>query len=412
MRVDAMVLGAGMVGVSAALHLQARGRTVVLVDRLGDAGRETSFGNAGLIERASIFPYVFPREPITILRTILAQAPEARIDWTALPTVLPWIARYWWQSTPERAAATARAALPLIERCVIEHDALAGAAGAEHLFVREGWIKAFRTQESLAHGIADAQRILPHGLTFDALDQAALREREPHLTGFAGAVHYRDPVSCRDPGGLAQAYAALFMERGGQFVSGDARTLSASGDEWSVQIGNGALIARDVVVALGPWSDLVFAPLGYAIPLGVKRGYHMHYAPQGNAVLGHPVLDADGGYLLAPMNAGIRLTTGAEFARRDAPPSPIQLERVEPVARTTFPLAERRDAKPWMGARPCLPDLLPVIGPAPHHKGLWFDFGHQHHGFTLGPVTGRLMAELVTGETPFTDPTPYRADRF
>jgi D-amino-acid dehydrogenase len=112
------------------------------------------------------------------------------------------------------------------------------------------------------------------------------------------------------------------------------------------------------------------------------------------------------------MNRGIRLTTGAEFALRDASPTPVQLARVLPVARKTFPLGDPVEAKPWMGARPCLPDMLPVIGKAARHNGLWFDFGHQHHGFTLGPVTGRLLADMVTGVTPFTDPKPFAAERF
>jgi D-amino-acid dehydrogenase len=163
---------------------------------------------------------------------------------------------------------------------------------------------------------------------------------------------------------------------------------------------------------LGPWSDLVFRPLGYSIPLGVKRGYHLHLAPGGNAILNHPVLDSDNGYLLAPMNRGIRLTTGVEFARRDAPPTPIQVQRALPHARAMFPLGDAIDAEPWKGARPCLPDMVPVIGKAPRHAGLWFDFGHQHHGLTLGPVTGRLLAEMMTGETPFADPKPYAVERF
>ena len=115
---------------------------------------------------------------------------------------------------------------------------------------------------------------------------------------------------------------------------------------------------------------------------------------------------------LAPMNRGIRLTTGVEFARRDAPPTPVQLQRALPRARALFPLTEAVDAKPWMGARPCLPDMLPVIGRAPRHAGLWFDFGHQHHGLTLGPATGRLLAEMMTGETPFADPQPFAVERF
>jgi D-amino-acid dehydrogenase len=112
------------------------------------------------------------------------------------------------------------------------------------------------------------------------------------------------------------------------------------------------------------------------------------------------------------MAAGIRLTTGAEFARRDAPPTPVQLERSLPAAREIFPLGKAIDREPWLGRRPCLPDMLPIVGRAPRHQRLWLDFGHHHLGFTLGPVTGRLLAEMMTGETPFTDPAPYRADRF
>jgi glycine/D-amino acid oxidase-like deaminating enzyme len=96
-----------------------------------------------------------------------------------------------------------------------------------------------------------------------------------------------------------------------------------------------------VVVALGPWSDDVFRPLGYQIPLAVKRGHHMHYGVKGNATLGHSVRDADGGFTLAPMRKGVRLTTGVEFADRDAPPSPVQLARDEPLARELFPLTGR-----------------------------------------------------------------------
>ncbi len=96
------------------------------------------------------------------------------------------------------------------------------------------------------------------------------------------------------------------------------------------------------------------------------------------------MLDVDTGYMLAPMSQGVRLTTGAEFARRDAPPTPAQLDRCEPIAKKLFPLGGRIDVKPWMGRRPCLPDMLPIIGRAPRQANLWFDFGHQHHGFTLG----------------------------
>ena len=410
---DVVVLGAGMVGVSAALHLQGRGRDVALVDRHGAAGLETSFGNAGLIERASIFPYLFPRDPWKVAKYALNLLPEAHYHLSALPSVAPWLLRYWRESAPERVAKNVAALRPLIERCLVEHEALIAMAGAGDMLRKTGWIKLYRSEATLTAGLAEAERLRAFGLAIEALDRSALAQREPSLSGVLGAAHYLDTASVSDPSRLAQAYADLLVSRGGRFLTGDVRGLQEANDgRWSVPTHDGAVVARDIVVCLGPWSDAIFGPLGYDIPLAVKRGYHMHYDAQHGAALNHPVLDADNGYVLAPMTRGVRLTSGAEFARRDAPPTPVQLDRSEPIARALFPLGVRLDATPWMGARPCLPDMLPVIGKAPRHAGVWFDFGHQHHGFTLGPVTGRLLAEMMTGETPFTDPAPYRADRF
>ncbi len=413
LKADVLVLGAGMVGVSAALHLQQRGRDVILVDRHELAGEETSYGNAGLIECASVFPYMFPRDFRQILKYALNSAPQVRYRFSDLPDFLPWLVRYYLASSKERTLHSALAELPLIRRSLIEHEALIAEAGVPELLRRNGWIKLFRSEATLANAVAELERARQYGVAGEVLDTKAIAAREPDLTGeFTGAVYLPAPGFVPDPGGLAKAYAALFKRKGGRFCVGDARALQQDARGWRLAGPDGATVAREAVVALGPWSDQVFRPLGYAIPLGVKRGYHLHLAPSGNAVLHHPVLDSDFGYLLAPMNRGIRLTTGVEFARRDAPPTPIQLQRSLPRARNLFPLGEAVGAKPWIGARPCLPDMLPVIGRAPRHAGLWFDFGHQHHGLTLGPATGRLLAEMMTGETPFADPGPFTVERF
>jgi D-amino-acid dehydrogenase len=414
LKADIVVLGAGMVGVGAALHLQKRGRNVMLVDKHGAAGEETSYGNAGMIECASVFPYMFPRDPRQILRYAMNRAPEVRYSLTDLPAFLPWLMRYYLASAPDRALRGAMAVLPLIRQSLVEHEALIAEAGAGDLLKRTGWIKMFRSAATLDRALRELERAKAYGVEGKVLDRGAIAEREPNLSGdFAGAIHFPAPGFVPDPGGLAKAYAARFRRKGGRFLSGDARTLQQMSDgRWRVATEEGPVTAREVVVALGPWSDLVFAQLGYAIPFAVKRGYHLHLAARGNAVLNHPVLDTDQGFLLAPMNRGIRLTTGVEFARRDAPPSPVQVERALPKAHALFPLGEAVDAKPWKGARPCLPDMLPIIGKAPRHPGLWFDFGHQHHGLTLGPVSGRLLAEMMTGETPFADPAPFSVERF
>jgi D-amino-acid dehydrogenase len=316
LKADVLVLGAGMVGVSAALHLQQRGRDAILVDRHELAGEETSFGNAGLIECASVFPYMFPRDFAQLLRHALNRSPQVRYRFSDLPFSLPWLLRYFLASSLDRALHSAMAELPLIRRSLIEHEALIAEAGVPELLRKTGWIKLFRSEASLANAVREVDRARPYGVAGEVLDGNAIAAREPNLTGeFSGAIYWPTPGFVPDPGALAKAYAALFRRKGGRFVVGDARTLEQEAGGWRVQGAEGGVAAREVVVALGPWSDLVFRPLGYSIPLGIKRGYHLHLAPLGNAVLNHPVLDSDLGFLLAPMNRGIRLTTGVEFAR-------------------------------------------------------------------------------------------------
>lgn len=412
MRVDTIVLGGGIVGVCVALHLQKRGRSVALVDRRGP-GEETSFGNAGLIQREGVYPYGFPHDFGALVRYALNNTVDAHYHLAAMPKLVSFLTKYWLYSRPAQHAAIARQYAPLINLCVPEHLALAREADAMHLIRERGWLKLFRTQAEMDARVREAEGWKREfDVQFDAIGANRLRELEPHLDqSLIGAIHWRQPASVIDPHALTLAYAAHFEALGGKVLEGDARSFVNEAGGYRVVTKNGPVEASSAVVALGPWADVVTRPLGYRYSFAVKRGYHMHYKPQGNAVLNHTVLDHERGYLLAPMARGVRLTTGAEFADRDAPKTPVQLGRAEPVAKTLFPLGERVDPEPWMGARPCTPDMMPIIGPAPRHKGLWFAFGHAHHGLTLGPVTGRLVAEMMTGEPTVVDPTPYRADR-
>jgi D-amino-acid dehydrogenase len=413
LKVDSLVLGAGIIGVATALHLQRAGRQTVLVDRRGP-GEETSFGNATLIERSSVYPYMFPTSWRDLLSYAFNRKAEAHYHLSHVFKLAPWLYQYWRQSTPENTLKIAAAHLPLIENCLREHEILAAEAGVSHLLRPLGWIDIFRTPAKFESAWADFESRAAYGIVAERYDPKQLAQVEPHLKGdFVGAIKLKHPVSVSDPYALTMAYVAQFEKLGGRFIKGDATKIKQSEARWQLQTEAGPVEAKDAICAMGAWSDLVFAPLGYRIPLEVKRGYHMHYKAAGNAVLNHPFLDAESGYLLIPMGDGsIRLTTGAEFAHRDAPKSPVQLGKVEPVARAVFPLGERINAEPWIGRRPCLPDMLPVIGPATRHKGLWFAFGHQHHGLTNAAVTGRLLTELITGQEPFCDPRPYRADRF
>ncbi|HEX6156282.1 MAG TPA: FAD-dependent oxidoreductase [Burkholderiales bacterium] len=410
---DALVLGAGIVGVSVAVHLQKRGRATVLVDRRG-AAEETSFGNAGLVQREGVYPYGFPHDFGALFRYGLNRTIDAHYHPSAIPRLAPFLWKYWHHSRPARHREIAHLYAKLIEHCLTEHELLAAEAGALDLFRRTGWMKVFRTERERDLRFAEAERWRAEfGINFRTLGRKEIQEKEPHIAPvLVGALHWTDPLAAIDPQAVALAYLKLFEKLGGRVVQANAATLAEDGKGWAVALPEGRISAKDAVIALGPWADSVTRRLGYDLPLAVKRGYHMHYRSAGHAVLNHPILDTERGYFLAPMRKGIRLTTGAEFALRDGMKTPVQLNRAEPIARELFPLGERLDADPWMGSRPCTPDMMPVIARAPRHSGLWFAFGHAHHGFTLGPVTGRLIAEMVGGEKPFVDPAPYRADRF
>ena len=434
MKTDILVLGAGMVGTCTALHLAQRGHSVALVD-CGAPGGETSYGNSGIIQREAVEPYAFPRDWASLVKVVFKRGMDVNYHFGALPFVLPQLARYWQASGPSHYPRIAAEFSRLIEHSISENAGLIAQAGANDLIRRTGYRTVFRTAKAFDLAAEKAQRLAQHyGVQHALLDGAALAQAEPALRApLAGAVHWLEPWSVNDPGALVARYAALFIRSDGRFVQGDAASLRQHAGGWRVITQDGPLDAQHAVIALGPWAETVTRPLGYRLPLFVKRGYHRHYAwAQGLAdsggigrmggvssdsspvapPLSMPLLDAERGMVLAPMSRGLRITTGAEFARMGSAPTPVQLYKAEVAARELIDLPPAVEAEPWMGNRPCTPDMKPVIGPAPRHAGLWFNFGHSHQGFTLGAVSGRLLADLLEGKTPLIDAEPYSAGRF
>jgi D-amino-acid dehydrogenase len=411
-RTDAIVLGAGIVGTSIALHLAKRGLSVALIDRAG-VGEATSYGNSGVIEGSTILPPAFPSSLGTLMRVAFKRASEANYHLTFLPEVAPWLMAFRAASRPERIAETARLNRPLFARALDEHETLMEEAGAARFLRKTGWLKVYRSERAFASLQREFDLAREFGLPLEVLDAQGTQALEPSLNAvFTNAVYWPKAASLSDPLAVTRAYAARFAALGGVTLNGDARSLHRAGNRWRVETNEGGIDAPEAVVALGPWAPDLLEPLGLKLPMAVKRGYHRHFRGQGNATLLRPVVDVGLGYLITPMEQGIRLTTGAEFAARDAASTPMQFDRIMPKARELFPLGERADEKTWLGSRPCLPDSRPVIGRAPGLAGLWLAIGHAHWGLTLGPVTGRMIAEMMTGATPFCDPAPYRAERF
>jgi D-amino-acid dehydrogenase len=411
-RTDAIVLGAGIVGTSVALALVKRGLSVALIDRRGP-GEETSYGNAGVIGGAGVYPTAFPRRLTKLLRIAFKRAPEADYHLTFLPRIARWLIAYWSASAPDRLAETARLMRPLMARAVAEHEILMLEAGAARYLRRTGWISIYRTERAFNALQPELDLAAELGVRAKILGIADAQALEPALLpSFCRAIHWPDVASVSNPLAVTQAYAQRFSALGGVLLTGDARSLDRTAGHWRVETASGPVDTDEVVIALGPWAPDVLEPRGIRLPLAVKRGYHQHFRACGNKVLSRPVVDAENGFAMAPMDQGIRITSGAEFASRDAKPTPVQLRRLMPVAEQLLPLGEPIETRPWVGSRPCFPDCMPAIGRMPAHPGLWLAIGHGHLGLTLGPVTGRLIAEMMTGATPFCDPAPYSVDRF
>ncbi len=406
-----LVLGAGMVGTCTALHLAQRGHAVTLVDRR-PPGRETSYGNAGVIQREAVEPYAFPRSMGALLNAGLGRDTGISYHWNALARSAQYLGRYWRNSAPDRYPRIAAAYARLIEHALDEHQPLIEASQGEDLVRRGGYLHVYSDERSFAAAADNAERVRKeYGLTVTALDDSQARTMEPALQArLAGAFHWSDSWSVTDPGELVARYARQFQQLGGTFVTGDAQTLRETGAGWKVTGSAGAVEAENVVVALGPWAQQLLRPLGYGLPLFVKRGYHRHFHSARSPRI--PVYVAGRGFVIAPMRQGVRITTGAEFAFLDAPPTPRQLALVARLASELVELGSPVEVEPWIGARPCTVDMLPVIGRAPNHRNVWFNFGHGHQGFTLGPASGRLLAEMIDGVRPFVDPEPYTPARF
>jgi D-amino-acid dehydrogenase len=406
---DVIVLGAGIVGVSAATAARQRGLSVVLIDRR-EPGSETSYGNAGILSSGSILPLNKP-SLWSALPTYLTNRHVA-LRWNPAWAIrnADWLVRFLANATPSRIKPRAVALHGLIGASLKLHRQWIVKADAAHRIRETGWLKAWRSD---AVGAAKAEQafLAEYGIESRLLDRQAISALEPNIMPVykVGLLHTQT-ASVDSPGAVVKAYARMFAGSGGEIRQAEIKGIAPEGENWRVVLADGAISARHVVVALGPWSADLLRPLGYRVPLAFERGYHREFKPNPARSLQRPIHDAEGSFLMTPMEQGIRVTSGVELTGRDAPSSFAQLDAVVPAARSVVEFGEPV-GEPWRGARPTLPDSLPMIGPAPRHSGLWLSFGHQHIGFTTGPATGAAIAAMITGTEP-PNAAPFSPGRY
>lgn len=413
MRYKVIVVGAGMVGTSAAWHLQKNHAEVLLLDKK-PPGSETSYGNAGLIQREALHVHPFPRHLTELVRVLPNQNTDIRYRWPAVFRYHQALLQYWRYSAPSSVQKIEKEWKTLIEHCTSEHQKMITVAGAEDLIRKDGWIEMHRTQDKFQTAIAGAKEALQQGVEHTVLTIEALKALEPNgnFDGFIGAIHWLNSWQVSNPGALVKAYAKSFQDLNGTIGEATVKEILPDGDGWQVISDDVTFYSDDLVIAAGPWSNQLIKPLGYDLPLFPMRGYHQHFKVTPQNTINHSLVDMDKGFVIGPMQQGIRITTGAEMTLLDAPKDLGQLQAVLHFAKDILPLKNPVKDEPWCGSRPCMPDMKPIIGAAHKHKNLWFAFGHGHQGFTLGPITGRIIAELINNKPPIINIKPFNAKRF
>jgi D-amino-acid dehydrogenase len=407
---DVVVLGAGIVGVSAAFAARQRGLSVILVDRR-EPGSETSYGNAGILSSGSILPLNKPSLWSALPSYVTNRHAALRWDPAWAIRNLDWVVRFLANAAASRIKPRATALHGLIGASLKLHREWIVKAGAAQRIRETGWLKAWRS-DAVAAAKQEQAFLAEYGIASRLLDRQAISALEPNILPVykVGLLHTQT-ASVDSPGAVVKAYARMFAGSGGEIVQSEIRAIVPDGEGWRVTLANGAISARHVVVALGPWSADLLRPLGYRVPLAFERGYHREFKPNPARSLQRPIHDAEGSFLITPMEQGIRVTTGVELTSRDAPSSFAQLDQVVPVARGVVEFGEAV-GESWRGARPTLPDSLPMIGPAPRHSGLWLAFGNQHIGFTTGPATGAAIAAMIGGAAPSFDVAAFSPSRY
>lgn len=406
------IVGAGVVGLACAAHLQQRGHPVTLVDPR-PPGSYCSSGNAGCLSRASCVPLGLPGLMRKVPGWLLDPRGPLVIPALRAPALAPWLWRFWRSTSPARVAAIADALHALLDSTVVRWRDLAAWAGVAPLVRQDGYAFAYHSAAGYAGDALGRTLRRERGVAIEVLEGPAIRAFDPalspeltHLVVLPEQGHVHDPLA------LSQALAARLREGGARFVVRSARGFDfAEGRVRAIETDGEPVPVDAVVVAAGAHARPFAAALGHDVPLETERGYHAMLA-QPSVAPRIPVCSGEGKWFATPMAGGLRLAGTVELGGLAAPPRLERADFLVDAARRMLPGIAFAGVERWMGHRPSMPDSLPVIGRAARAANAVLAFGHGHVGLTAAPATGAIVAALVRGEAPPVDAAPYSPARF
>ncbi|MCJ8144396.1 FAD-dependent oxidoreductase [Ancylobacter sp. A5.8] len=412
MNEDVAIVGAGIVGLAIAHHLQNEGRRVRLIER-GGVAEGASFGNAGAFAFSDIMPLASPG--------ILRQAPKWLLDPlgplaippTYLPRILPWLARFWRASQMDRfrQSITVQSALMRVASQAME--LMVRDAGLSAKVRTDGNLQLYESEAELAAAQPGWEIRAAEGIPFQHVRGVRLAELQPGLSPrFIAGTFTPHWKTVDDPYHFALALFDQVMARGAAIEPGEVVRIEPSGATVRLHLADGAhLTASRAVIAAGAWSRPLARQLGDAVPLETERGYNTTLPP-GAFDLRRQLTFGGHGFVVTPLSTGIRVGGAVELGGLKLAPNYKRSAAMLAKAAAFLPGLNTEGGRQWMGFRPSLPDSLPVIGPSSASSRVLYAFGHGHLGLTQSAATGRLIADIIAGRTPPFDLSPLRANRF
>ena len=409
---SAIVIGAGVVGLSAALYLQRAGVATVVIDPLGPAGG-ASFGNAGMLSPDTATPIALPGMLRKVPGWLADPLGPLAVRPSYFPRALPWLMQWVKAGQMSRVLAISDAMRALHRETLTCWRELLG-DGLYHDLIRpSGQVHVWEDEAESPSEQVERQVRARHGIESQALSADDLRQMFPGIArDIKRGLLIPGNGYTVSPQRAVRSLAELYRAAGGEIIDERAMKLIPRAEGGFMVMTNVANRgAPHVVVAAGAWSAQLLSPLGVHVPLETERGYHaMLFGPSVRPPM--PISSKDRGFGITPMEDGVRIAGTVEIAGLDAPPNEQRAKVLVEHARRMFPDLQASDIRYWMGFRPSTPDSLPILGGVRSRPGLWLAFGHGHFGMSGGPPSGRLLARLITGSAPGIDPAPYDARRF
>jgi len=405
------VIGAGIQGICISLCLIKKGFQVTIIDR-DDPGKDSaSYGNAGHFSPYASVPINRPDILLDVPSMLLSSTGPLALKWNYVPKMIPWFFKFIKNCRKKNMMHTARYMHQILDLALPAYDELFEDINISELIENKGIIY-FWTNKDLKSRELEINIRNELGVKQQILTPHEIHDLEPHIKKiYHGGVLYPQARHARNPKKILLRMFDLFIKKGGRFERQNVQSISFSSD-------NKPVIKTDLnfynfdktVIACGAFSKKLTDQVNEKIPLETERGYHVHFKGHDH-LLSRPVIFLNRGFGITPMEQGLRVVGTVEFGGLDNPSSKKRILNLVNNAKYLFPeLKEHHDE--WLGFRPTLPDFLPVIGPSKNHKNLFYSFGHNHLGWTLGAISGKIISGMVAGENTNLNLTPYSSLRF